>query len=97
MKKLQVPCILFHLGLVRKDHLANSDVMDLSDIFLFCFRGFSAFQVCVISIQSVELEYLGRNGCVYSHLKFHLGLKKSSTLCLNTNFVLGLSANHNVR
>ena len=35
------------IELVKKGHLANQDVVDLSDIFYFAPRDFSPFHVCV--------------------------------------------------
>lgn len=61
-------CTLFHFELVREGHLAKEDGVDLSDIFYFAPEAFQPFVVVSTSLQSGELEHLGRNGCIYSHL-----------------------------
>lgn len=66
---------MFHFELVREDQIAKEESVDLNDIFYFAPEAFQTFMFVSTAIQSGELEHLGRNECIYSHLQFQWDLK----------------------
>jgi hypothetical protein len=73
--------------LIRESYLANKNVVDLSSIFYFApEEGFLTFPVCVEPYSDVNgIRIPGQGMGANSDLKFQVGCKKSSTLCLSSD------------
>lgn len=67
----KMPCVLF-LFECKEKASGKWGLCDLSDVFYFAPEAFLPFMFVSTSIQSGELEYLGREWGIYIHLWFQL-------------------------